>query len=61
MININIMKILNKTSKNREFKSYESARIAQDTKKSPDKVTNSEVKAATNKINPDEASMKSRG
>lgn len=55
------MKILNKTSNNREFKSYESARIAQDTKKSPDKVTNSEVKAATNKINPDEASMKSRG
>ncbi len=55
------MKILKKTAKARDFKSYESARIVQNSGKIPDKVTNSEVKAATNKINPDEASMESRG
>lgn len=55
------MKIINKTNKSKDFKSYESARVAQNSSEAPEKVTNSEVKAATNKINPDEASMKSRG
>lgn len=61
MININIMKIVRKPAKAKDFKSYESARIVNNTGEVPDKVTNSEVKAATNKINPDEASMESRG
>lgn len=55
------MKILNKINKPKDFKSYESARIVQNSNATPTKVTNSEVKAATNKINPDEASMESRG
>ncbi len=55
------MKIIKKPSKARDFKSYESARIVQNTDDAPEKVTNKEVKAATNKINPDESSMESRG
>lgn len=55
------MKIINKINKSKDFKSYESARVVQNSSGTLDKVTNSEVKAATNKINPDEASMKSRG
>lgn len=55
------MKILKKINKPKNFKSYESARIVQSSGSAPEKVTNSEVKAATNKINPDEASMESRG
>lgn len=55
------MKIINKPGKERDFKSYESARVVHNTNETRDKVTNSEVKAATNKINPDEASMESRG
>lgn len=56
-----IMKIIKKLNKPKDFKSYETARIAQNSGERPEKVTNSEVKAATNKINPDEASMESRG
>lgn len=55
------MKIINKPGKERGFKSYETARLVQNSGEVPEKVTNSEVKAATNKINPDEASMESRG
>lgn len=60
-IKILIMKILKKINKPKDFKAYESARIVQNSGSAPEKVTNSEVKAATNKINPDEASMESRG
>lgn len=55
------MKIINKTTKAKEFKSYETARIVQDSNKAPEAATKKEVKAATNKINPDEESMESRG
>lgn len=55
------MKIINKPSKSREFKSYETARIAQNSGEAPEGATIKEVKAATNKINPDEESMESRG
>ncbi|PXV65493.1 hypothetical protein CLV62_10785 [Dysgonomonas alginatilytica] len=55
------MKIINKPTKLKEFKSYETARIVHNSGEVPEPATKKEVKAATNKINPDEESMESRG
>lgn len=55
------MKILKKPTRSKDFKSYETARIAHNSDGPPEAATPKEVKAATNKINPDEESMESRG